>query len=149
MSGDELFGRLTAAGGLEATPGRRGPILVPASILPLVSHTALRVRPDVKGLRVVDAVDDADELLLADAEHAVEPLAQLGREDLPGVGGADRGDLVGGEDAGLEEAHLPVELQPVHAEVLRPEVANQAPACRQIGRGAPVLLHGVAATLGS
>ena len=53
-------------------------------------------------LSVVDAVDDAREVVLPLSEEALKAVAVLGGLDLAGVGVRDRGEPRGVKDAGLQ-----------------------------------------------
>src|SRR5699024_7359250 len=61
----------------------------------------------------VDAVEDARERTGAGAEQAVQALAVVGGLYLLRVGGADGGDVVGKDDAALDERTHAVELKAV------------------------------------
>ncbi len=82
-------------------------------------------------LAVVDAVDDADEMVGAGAQQRIEAEAVLRRLDLPGVGAAHRRQGVGVEQAGLQEAH------PAGGEILVVEhlgVAGEPDLVEHLGR---------------
>ena len=64
----------------------------------------------------VDAVEDAGQLVAAGAQQAVQTLAVEGGLDLVGVAGADGGQLVGVDEAGLHVVGATVALQLVAGE---------------------------------
>ena len=66
---------------------------------------------------IVDAVHDADEIVPAVGEDAVEAVAEDRRLDFLGVAGTDGGDHVGEGDAALEEVQVAVELHLTPVEV--------------------------------
>ena len=82
---------------------------------------------------VVDAVDDAVQIVTALLQHSLEPAAERGGADLARVGAADRGEQVGEDEPALEEVELAVELdagrceqvpaEPGHRHVVVPEHA--------------------------
>ena len=85
----------------------------------VVVVAAARVRIDFRiPHAVVDAVDDAEQVVVAVGEDAFEAVAQRRRLDLLGVARADGGDHVGERDAALEEVEVAVELHLPPVEVL-------------------------------
>lgn len=81
----------------------------------LVVERVASVRPrDQRVVRtpdgVIDAVEDAREILPALAQHTFEAIAELGRTDLARVRRADGGDLARVDQPGLHERDAPVVL---------------------------------------
>ena len=75
----------------------------------------VELRRDVRvGRRIVqlgvDPVEDAEQPVAAIAQDRVEPLAELGRQDLPGVRLADRVDDVGEQEAARHQVDDVVEI---------------------------------------
>ena len=64
----------------------------------------------------VHAVQDAAQVRSAAAQQPVQAEALLRGLDFAGVGGADGADVVGVDQGGFHERHLPIKLQPVDAE---------------------------------
>ena len=64
-------------------------------------------------LLVVDAVQDAHEIVGAGPHHAFEPLAELRGLDLAGVGGRHRGHDLGEEQAALHVRDVAVPIEGV------------------------------------
>src|SRR5205807_2945450 len=60
---------------------------------------------------VIDAVDDAEELVGPLQEHAVQAAAEVRRLNLAGVRWADRVDQIGKDDAAFEKIDMPEELE--------------------------------------
>src|SRR5439155_19923104 len=60
---------------------------------------------------VIDAVDDAEKLIGALQEHAVQAAAEVRRLNLAGVRWADRVDQIGKDDAAFEKVDVPEELE--------------------------------------
>src|SRR5207248_2182170 len=83
--------------------------------LDIVSPRQVRVGRRIPDA-VIHAVGNAEEPVANGAEHAVEPRAELRSLDLASVGLAYGVDQVGEDDATLEEAELPVELQLIAVE---------------------------------
>ena len=76
-----------------------------------------RIAPRIPSIGV-DAVEDAVQIGGARREHAVEAEPVFLGLDFARVGRADRRDAVGKQDAALEQADLPPELERVHRQHL-------------------------------
>ena len=83
----------------------------------------------------VHAVEDADDVLAARAQHAVEAMAALRRADLLRVGWRDGRHAARGEQPALEQVDRAVELEPLRREVL----PRQAERLHRGLREAPLL----------
>src|SRR5882724_1291806 len=80
-------------------------------------------------LVVIDAVENAPQLVGAGSQQCVHGESELGGLNLARVRGADGGHYVGVDDAGLEETHLVPELDAfgVIRRPVEPEIAKQTP----------------------
>ena len=91
---------------------------LPGHVARAVERRQVRVVGGVPD-RPVDPVEDPDETAGAAPEDLVEPAAPLGGLDLPGEGGGDGRDDVGGLESPFQEADSPLELEePAGADVL-------------------------------
>ena len=90
-----------------------------ALAFPVAGAERLRqLRADPRIPAFVDAVQYPGQLrgVGAAAKQALEPAAEFGRGDLPGIGLADGGQMRGVDDAALEEGQLVVEFEAVDME---------------------------------
>jgi len=92
-----------------------GDLGLPGEVIRRVARGDERVHRRIPGC-IVHAVEDAEEVRGAVAEHAVEPGPEFLSLDLAGVRLAHRTEDVGEVQAALEQVHLSPELQPPRRE---------------------------------
>ncbi len=78
-------------------------------------------------LVVIDSVQDADQRAVALAQQAIQTAAHFFSRYFARIARADSGDDVGIDDAGLQAAHLAVELHSAGCEIIRGQVGQRVP----------------------
>ncbi len=111
-------GEQRAIGRLEveflADAGSVDRLAVPVGFMELLAQ----VRIAAGAPAIVDAIEQTGQLALTslDLQQAFQPAAEFRGGDFLGIGMADGGDVVGVDQAGLEEGHLAPEFQTFHLE---------------------------------